>query len=133
MVAKTDIYAKLKDISDRVTENKSKDLLLDNELKKLRTFDTDCFEGKNYFEGGDGIQNTLVFRVKNEYFGHETISTIRYSTWKSKGVSSQALYHTKSAITPKLIRPMHIFLGTDEYVFFQDSSKVIANNSIVNI
>ena len=76
MVTKTDIYAKLKDISDRVTENKSKDLLLDNELKKLRTFDTDYFEGKNYFEGGDGMQSTLVFRVKNEYFGHETISTI---------------------------------------------------------
>ena len=27
---------------------------------------------------------------------------------------------------------MHVVLGTDEY-FFQDSSKVIANNSIVNI
>ena len=37
MITKTDFGAKLKDISDRVTNNKSKDLLLDNELKKLKT------------------------------------------------------------------------------------------------
>ena len=34
LVTKTDFNAKLKDISDRVTKNKSKDLLLDNKLKK---------------------------------------------------------------------------------------------------
>ena len=33
LVTKTDFDAKLKAISDRVTKNKSKDLLLDNELK----------------------------------------------------------------------------------------------------
>ena len=37
LIAKTDFDAKLKNISDRVTNNKSKDLLLDNELKKLKT------------------------------------------------------------------------------------------------
>ena len=37
MITKTDSDTKLKDISDRVTNNKSKDLLLDNELKKLKT------------------------------------------------------------------------------------------------
>ena len=37
MITKTDFDAKLKNISDRVTNNKSKDLLLDNELKKLKT------------------------------------------------------------------------------------------------
>ena len=41
LVTKTDFDAKLKNISDRVTKNKSKDLLLDNELKKLKTFNTD--------------------------------------------------------------------------------------------
>ena len=132
LIKKPDFDAKLKAISDRVTKNKSKDILLDNELKKLKTFDADYFEGKNYFEGDDGMQRTLVFQVKSIYFGHETISTIRYSTWKSKGISNQSLYYTKSAITPKLMRPTYVVLGTDKY-FFQDSSKVIANNSIVNI
>ena len=37
LITKTDFDAKLKSINDRVTNNKSKDLLLDNELKKLKT------------------------------------------------------------------------------------------------
>ena len=37
LITKTDFDAKLKNISDRVTNNKSKDLLLDNELRKLKT------------------------------------------------------------------------------------------------
>ena len=53
LVTKTNFDAKLKALSDRVTKNKSKDLLLDNELKKLKTFDTDYFVGRNYFEVGD--------------------------------------------------------------------------------
>ena len=37
LITKTDFDAKLKNISDRVTNNKSKDLLLDDELKNLKT------------------------------------------------------------------------------------------------
>ena len=37
MITKTDFDTKLKSVSDRVTNNKSKDILLDNELKKLKT------------------------------------------------------------------------------------------------
>ena len=36
LIRKTDFDAKLKNISDRVANNKSKDLLLDNELKKIK-------------------------------------------------------------------------------------------------
>ena len=36
LITKTDFDGKLKNINDRVTNNKSKDLLLDNELKKLK-------------------------------------------------------------------------------------------------
>ena len=68
LVSKTDFDAKLKAIRDSVTKNKSKDLLLDNELKKLKAFDNDYFEGKKYIEGDDGAQNTLVFQVKSIYF-----------------------------------------------------------------
>ena len=76
LVTKTDFDAKLKDISDRVAKNKSRDLLLDNELKKLKTFNADYFEGKNYFEGGDGTQNMLVFQVKDKYFGRNNLGNI---------------------------------------------------------
>ena len=37
LITKTDFDTKLKNISDRVTNNKSKDLILYNELKKLKT------------------------------------------------------------------------------------------------
>ena len=37
LITKTDFDTKLKNISDRVTNNKSKDLILDNELKKIKT------------------------------------------------------------------------------------------------
>ena len=37
LVTKTDFNAKLKAISDRVTKNKAKDSLLDNELKKIKS------------------------------------------------------------------------------------------------
>ena len=76
LVTRTDFDAKLKAISDRVTKNKSKDLLLDNELKKLKMFDTGCFVGGNYFEGDDGAQNTLVFQVKSIFFLDKMIQAI---------------------------------------------------------
>ena len=37
LITKTDFDTKLKSVSDRVSNNKSKDILLDNELKKLKT------------------------------------------------------------------------------------------------
>ena len=37
MIAKRDFDTKLKNISDRVTNNKSEDLVLNNELRKLKT------------------------------------------------------------------------------------------------
>ena len=37
LITKTDFDTKLKSVSNRVTNNKSKDILLDNELKKLKT------------------------------------------------------------------------------------------------
>ena len=49
LITKTDFDAKLKAISDGVTKNKSKHLLVENELKKLKTFDLSYFRGKNYF------------------------------------------------------------------------------------
>ena len=131
MVTKTDFDAKLKDISDRITKNKSKDLLLDNELKKLKTFDADYFEGRNYFEGGDGTQNMLVFQVKNKYFGRNNLGNTQYYTWKSKGISDEKCYCTGGNIAKKLTRPTHVSFGLDQFLF-QDASKAIAS-SVVNV
>ena len=50
LISKTDLVTELKKNSDRVTKNKSKHLIVENELKKLKTFDAAYFRGKNYFE-----------------------------------------------------------------------------------
>ena len=77
----------MKEISDSVTSNKSKHLLVENELKKLKTFDLSRFKGKNYFEGNDGAQNALVFQTMQNRFDLRNGDGV--SRWKSKGLSNQ--------------------------------------------
>ena len=50
-----------------MNSNKTKNLLIENEFKKLKTFDSSYFRGKNYFEE-DGTQNYLVFQPVYKYF-----------------------------------------------------------------
>ena len=64
LVKKTNLNAELKKISDRITSNICRHLQFENELKKLQKFDAAYFRGKNYFDGNDGAQNSLVFQVR---------------------------------------------------------------------
>ena len=66
LITKTDFDNKLSGLTRKVTADKSKNLLVENELKKLKTFDSSCFIGKSHFEE-DGIQNYLVFQPINRY------------------------------------------------------------------
>ena len=43
-------------LNRKITSNKSKHFLVENELQKLKTFDSSYFIGKNCFEE-DGTQN----------------------------------------------------------------------------
>ena len=52
--------AKLSSRNRKITSNKTKHLLVENELKKLKSFDSSYFIGKYHFEE-DGTQNCLVF------------------------------------------------------------------------
>ena len=54
-------------LNRKITKNKTKHLLVENELKKLKTFDLSYFIGKSHFEE-DGTQNYLVFKPLNKYF-----------------------------------------------------------------
>ena len=67
LITKTDFDAKLSSLNRKITSNKSKHLLVENELKKLKTFDLSYFIGKSHFEE-DGIQNCLVFQPIQKYF-----------------------------------------------------------------
>ena len=52
-------------LTTKTIKNKAKHLL-ENELKKLKTFDLSHFIGKNYFEE-NGAQNYFVFQRMYKY------------------------------------------------------------------
>ena len=116
----------MKKISDRVISNKSKHLLVENELKKLRTFDLSYFKGKDHFEGNDGAQNTLVFQTMQKHFNLSNVDQI--SNWKSKGFSNQYLNLNGTmgdVVLSKLIKSMYvIFKGKS--ILCQHGNDVIA-------
>ena len=91
-MTKTDFDTKLKDISDRITSNKTKHLLVENELKRLNKFDLSYFRGNSHFEK-DGTQNYLVFQPMQKYFkriaGVGTGNHICF--WRSKGLFDQRI------------------------------------------
>ena len=69
-----------------VNSNKTKHVLVENELKKLQTFDSSYFSGKKL----DGTQNYLVFQLMYKYF-IKIGNTEHISKWKSKGLSNEII------------------------------------------
>ena len=67
LITKTDFDATLSSLNRKITQNKSKHLLVENELNKLKTFDLSYFIGKSHFEE-DFTQNYLVFQPMYLYF-----------------------------------------------------------------
>ena len=66
LITETDFDAKL--FNTKITQSKSKHLLVENELNQLKTFDTGYFIGKSCF-GEDGTQNYLVLQpMYNQYW-----------------------------------------------------------------
>ena len=50
LITKTNFDDKVSSLNRKITSNKSKNLLVEIELKKLKTFDWSCFIGKSHFE-----------------------------------------------------------------------------------
>ena len=67
LITKTAFDAKLSSLYRKITTNKTKNLLVENELNKLKTFDSSYFIDKSHFEE-DGTQTCLVFQPLNKYF-----------------------------------------------------------------
>ena len=88
-MTKTDFDAKLSSLNRKITENKTKHLLVENQLKKLKTFDSSYFRATNHFEE-DGTQNYLVFQPINRYV-KVIANTLYISSWKSKGLSAETI------------------------------------------
>ena len=89
LVTKTDFDDKLSNLNRKITKNKTDHLLVQNELNKLKTFDSSYFIGKSHFEE-DGTQNYLVFQPLNKYF-KVIINTKYISSRQSKGLSDKTI------------------------------------------
>ena len=68
-MTKTDIDDKLSSLNRKITSNKTKHLLVENELKKLKKFSEkpalgifSIFITTFRFDGGDGFQAYLIFQ-----------------------------------------------------------------------
>ena len=119
-------------INRNITKNERENLLVKNELNKLKTFDSSYFIGKNHFEE-DGTQKYLVFQPLNKYFKVVT-NTDDVSSWKSKGLPAESIKPpTTSDNTPVLN-----YYGTKTRVKFTGSCLkqpkiVYTHGKVVNI
>ena len=134
LITKIDFDAKLSNLNRKTTQNKSKHLLVENELNKLNTFDSGYFIGKSHFEE-DGTQNFLVFPPINKYCKLIT-NTYYVSSWKSKGLSSKSIKPPR--ISDNSLTPGLNYYGTKTRVKFTGSclkqSKIsYTHGKIVNI
>ena len=118
----------------KITSNKTRHILVENELKKLKTFDLSYFIGKSYFEE-DGTQNYLVYQPLNKYF--KIITNKKYiSSWQSKGQSDGTI--KPPATSDYKLNPQLSYFGTKTRVDFRGSclkqDKITFNyGKIVNI
>ena len=92
-------------------------MLVENELKKLETFDSSYFIGKNHFEE-DSTQNYLVLQPIKRYF--EVITNSNYvSSWKTKGLSAKTI--KPPATSDNSLTPTLSYYGTKTRVKFNGS------------
>ena len=109
--------AKLSSLNRKITANKTKNLLVENELNQLKTFDSSYFIGKSHFEE-DGTQNYLVYQPLNKYF--KVIGNTDYvSSWKYKGLSAESM--KPPTTSDNSLAPALNYYGTKTRVKFTGS------------
>ena len=137
LIAKTDFDAGLSSLNRKIMSNKTKQFLVENELKKLKTFDSSYFIGKSHFRG-DGTQSYLVFQSMYRYFkiiaGVGNSNNIYY--WQSKELSVERI--SSSATSNYRVTPDLNYYGTKTRVGFYGGclkqGKVTFNHGkVVNI
>ena len=131
----TDFDAKLSSLNNKITTNKSKNLLVENELKKLKTFESSYFIGKSHFEE-DGTQNYLVFQPMYRYFKRVSGKSDPILWWKSKRLSDEKI--TLPTASNNSLSPALSHYDTKTRVKFTESclkqDKITSTQStIVNI
>ena len=86
LITKTDFDAKLSSLNRKINKNS---LLVENELNKLKSFDSSYCIGKSHFDEF-GTQNYLVFQSLNKCFKLIT-NTLFILSRRSKGLSTETI------------------------------------------
>ena len=98
LATRTYFDAKLSSLNRKITANKTKHLLVEIELKKLKTFASSYFIGESHFEE-DGTQKYLVFQPMHRYLkriaGIDSGDFIYH--WKSKGLADERINSIKTS------------------------------------
>ena len=116
-MAKTKSDNTVSSLNNKIAANKTKNESIENELKKLKTFDSSYFIGKSHFEE-DGTQNYLVFQPMYRYFKMIT-NTDYISSWKSKGLSDESF--KPPTTSDNSLNPALNYYGTKTKVKFTGS------------
>ena len=102
LIIKTDFDAKLSSLNRKITQNKTKHLLAENELNKLKTFDAGYFIGKGHFEESYCNANTKYI-----------------SSWQSKRLSDEII--KPPTTSDNSLNPKVSYYGTKTRLKFRGS------------
>ena len=100
----------------KINSNKIKHLTVENEFKKLETFDSIYFRAKSHFED-NGTQNCLVFQTTFRYFNTVSNNDSNILLWKSKGFCDERIKPPSSS--NKMRNPSLNYVGTIARVEFK--------------
>ena len=130
LITKTEFGAKLSSLNRKITANKTKHFLNDNDLSYYR--------GKQYFDEGSGKQNYLVFLPMGKYFKLNSVVSVidRVLSWQSKGLSNKSIKPpttSDNSATPELN-----YYGTKIKIKFtrrclKQSDHIFTHKKLVNI
>ena len=90
LVAKANFGNTVSSLNNKIAANKTKNVFIENEFKKLKTLDSSYFRSKSHFEE-DGTQHYLVFQPINRYIKLIANNKLYISSWKSKGLSDETI------------------------------------------
>ena len=107
-MVKTNFDNTVSSLDSKIAANKTKNESIENELKKLKIFDSSYFVGKSHFEE-DGTQKCLVFQPINRYF-KLIANTLYISSWKSKGLCTETI--KLRSTSDNILTPLMIMLVT---------------------
>ena len=124
------IFSKAICLDRKITANKAKHLLNDNDLS--------YYHGKQYFDEGSGTSNYLVFLGMGKYFKlNSVVGAADYVlSWQSKGLSNESIKPprtTNNSLTPELN-----YYDTKTSAKFtrsclKQSSHILTHKKVVNI